>query len=106
MKKHLDDIACHRRLILEKIRAQKRDIAEISQQFQKPLALVDAGIKAVHFIRSHPTLVTGAVAMLLALRRGDFVGLKQHGWRLLCLYPATNHFTRHFSCQRRDTEFD
>ncbi|MDO8207672.1 MAG: YqjK family protein [Gallionella sp.] len=106
MKKHLDDIACRRRLILEKIRAQKRDIAEISLQLQKPLALVDAGIKAVHFIRSHPTLVTGGVAMLLALRRGDFVGMKQHGWRLLCLYPATSRLTRHFSRQKRNTEFD
>lgn len=106
MNKQLDDIACQRRLLLEKIRAQKRDIVEFSLHLQKPLALVDAGIKAVHFIRSHPTLVSGGVAMLLALRRGDFAGLKQHGWRLLCLYPATARLTRHFSCQKRDTEFD
>lgn len=106
MKKHFDDIACHRSQLLEKIRAQKREIADFSLRLQKPLALADAGIKAVLFIRSHPTLVTGAVAMLLALRRGDFAGMKQHGWRLLCLHPATAHLTRHFSRQKRDTEVE
>lgn len=82
------------------------DIVETARHLQKPLALVDAGIKAVHFIRSHPTLVTSGVALLLALRRGDFVGLKQHGWRMLCLYPATARLTRQLSSQKRDTEFD
>lgn len=104
MKKHLDDIACQRSRLLEKIRSQKRQIADFSLRLQKPLALADAGIKAVHFIRSHPTLLTGAVAMLLALRRRDLAGLKQHGWRLLCLHPAIARLSR--PSQRRDAEVE
>ena len=88
MKKQFNDLACRRRLLLEKISNQRMEIVEISLQLQKPLALVDTGIKAVHFIRSHPTLVTGGVALLLALRRRNLRHIAQEGWRLLCLYPG------------------
>jgi hypothetical protein len=106
MKKHLNEIACHRRLLLEKIRTQRMEVVEISLQLQKPLAMVDAGIKAVHFIRRHPTLVTSGAALLLAFRRRSLILMAQEGWRLLCLYPATAYLTQHFSCQRRDTKVD
>lgn len=88
MKKRLNDLACRRRLLLEKINTQRNEVVEISLQLQKPLALVDAGIKVVHFIRSHPTLVTGSVTLLLALRRGNLRPMAQQGWRLFCHYPA------------------
>lgn len=100
MNKHAIELARRRKLLLEKIRIQRMQVLEISLQLQKPLAVMDAAIKAVHFIRRHPTLVTGTVAMLLALRRGDFTGIKQHGWRLLCLHPATAHLIR--SADRQD----
>jgi hypothetical protein len=106
MKKHATDIASRRCLLLEKIRIQRMEVIAISQQLQKPLALVDAGIKAVHFIRSHPTLITGSAALLLALRRRDFAAMKQHGWSLLCLHPATSYLTQHLSCPGRDTKVD
>lgn len=104
MKNHFDDIACQRSQLLEKIRTQKRQIADFSLQLQKPLALADAGIRAICFIRSHPTLAKVAVALLLALRRRDFTGLKQHGRKLLCLHPATAHLTRYFPSQRLDSK--
>ena len=88
MSKELVDVIRRRGLLLKKIRDQRMEIMEISLQLQKPLALVDAGIKAVHFIRSYPTLVTGSAALLLALRRGNLRHMAQEGWRLLCLYPA------------------
>lgn len=64
------------------------EVAEISLHWQKPLALVDAGLKAVRFIHSHPASVAGIVAALLAWRRKGIVGLAQKGWRLLYLYPS------------------
>lgn len=64
------------------------EVAEISQHWQKPLALVDAGVKAVRFIHNHPALVAGGMAALLALRRKGIAGLAQEGWRLLRFYPA------------------
>jgi hypothetical protein len=88
MKKQLIDLACRRHLLLEKINTQRREIAEISLQLQKPLALVDTGIKTIHFIRSHLTLATGSLALLLALRRGNLRLMAQEGWRLFSQYSA------------------
>jgi len=113
MKKRLAALA-HRRLeLFEEIEAQRMDMAEISRHVQKSLALVDAGLKAVHFLRSHPALVSGGVAAFLAWRRKGIVGMAQKGWRLLYLYPSILAFglkylssvTRSPS-ERRDTEVD
>lgn len=106
MKQQRHDMACRRHLLLEKINAQRLELVEISRQLQKPLALADAGIKAVHFIHRHPALVAGGVAVLLALRRGSLRPLVQQGWRLLNLYPATTYLSRLSSCQRRNTGAD
>jgi hypothetical protein len=88
MKKRLAAVAHRRRGLLEKIEAQRMEVAEISQHWEKPLALVDVGLKAVRFIRNHSALVAGGVAALLAWRREGIVGLAQKGWRLLYLYPS------------------
>jgi len=89
MKKRLADLACRRRELLEKIETQRVEVAEISQHWQKPLALVDTGLKAVRFIRNHPAWIAGSVAAFLALRRKGIAGLAHEGWRLLRLYPST-----------------
>jgi hypothetical protein len=73
---------------LEKIEAQRMEVAEISEQWQKPVAVMDIGMKAVRFIRNHPALISGGAAALLAWRRKGVVGLTQKAWRLLYLYPA------------------
>jgi len=88
MKKRLADLACRRRVLIEKIGIQRIEVAGISQCWQKPLALVDTGVKAVRFIHNHPAWVAGGVAAFLALRHKGIAGLAQEGWRLLRLYPA------------------
>lgn len=103
MKQERHDVACRRHLLLEKINAQRIEVVEISLQLQKPLALADAGIKAVYFIRHHPALLASGVAALLALRRGNLRLVVQQGWRLLSLYPATAYLSQCLSCRRRDT---
>lgn len=64
------------------------DVAEISVRWQKPLALADTGLKAVHFVCNHPALVAGGLAAFMAWRRKGVAGLAGEGWRLLCLYPS------------------
>lgn len=93
MKKQLAALA-HRRIeLFDKIEAQRREVAEISQHWQKPLALVDAGLKAAHFIHSHPALVSGGVAALLAWRSKDIARqAEKKRWRLLYLYPSILFF--------------
>lgn len=92
MKKRLAELACRRRRLLEKIEAQRMEVAEISRHLQKPLALADAGLKAVQFMRRHPALMAGGVSALLALRRKGIAGLAHKGWRLLIIYPSILSF--------------
>ena len=94
MKKRLAALAHQRLELLGKIEAQRREVAEISQHWQKPLALVDTGLKAVRFIRSHPALVSGGMATLLAWSRKDTTAhqAEKKRWRLLYLYPSILFF--------------
>ena len=88
MKQRLVALANRRLGLLEKIQAQRMEVAEISRLWQTPVAVLDAGIKAVRFVRSHPGLISGGLAALLSLRSMGIAGLAQKGWRLLFLYPA------------------
>lgn len=88
MKQRLAELADRRLRLLETIEAQRIEIAAISVDFQKPLALADTGLKAARFVRNHPALVSGAFAVLLSMRGLRIAGLAKKGWRLLYLYPA------------------
>lgn len=92
MKQRFADIAYRRRGLLEKIKAQRMEVAEISRLWQAPVAVLDAGIKAVRFVRSHPGLISGGFAAILSLRGMGIAGLAQKGWRLLLLDPAAITF--------------
>lgn len=93
MKKQLADIVQRRHRLLTEIKSQRMDMAEISRQWQKPLALADTGLKAVRFMRDHPGLVSGTFAALLSLRGMGIADLAKKGWRLLYLYPAIVSFS-------------
>lgn len=56
------------------------EVAEISRHWQKPLAVVDVGLKTVRFIHHHPTLVAGGAALLTALRAGRIGKWLHLGW--------------------------
>lgn len=88
MNKRLAQLALRRLELLATIEDQRDDIAYLSMQLQKPLAVVDAGWKVASLIHRHPALVTGTVTALVTLRRGGILGLARHGWRLLLLYPS------------------
>ena len=113
MTNQLADVAQRRRALLQTIEAQRIEMAAISQQWQKPLILVDAGLNAVRFVRGHPGLVSGGFAALLSLRGIGIAGLAQKSWRLLYLYPAVFSFGLKFlfsatssSSEKRNTEID
>ncbi|MEO6974321.1 MAG: YqjK family protein [Gallionella sp.] len=88
MKQRLAELADRKLGLLEKIRTQRLEVAEISMDFQRPLALADTVLKVVHFSRNHPALVSGGFAALLSIRGMGIAGLAKKGWRLLYLYPA------------------
>jgi hypothetical protein len=94
MKKRLAVMANHRRILLERIETQRRDVADIFLDLQKPFALADTGLQAVRFIRNHPGWVAGSFAALLSLggkggKGGKSItSMAQKGWRWMFLYPA------------------
>lgn len=67
--------------LLARIAAQREQIAEVGARWKAPLALADQGLAVVRFLRSHPVLVAGVVALLVIRRRG-VVGLLKGGWRV------------------------
>jgi hypothetical protein len=88
MKQRLSELAVRRLRLLEVIEAQRKEVAGISVDFQKPLVLADTALKAVRFTRKHPALVSGGFAALLSVRGMGIAGLAKKAWRLVYLYPA------------------
>jgi hypothetical protein len=88
MKQRLAELADRKLRLFGEIEAQRMEVAEISEDLQKPVALADTGLKAARFIRNHPVLVSGGLAALLSIRGMGIAGLAKKGWRLMYLYPA------------------
>jgi len=62
MKQRLAELADRRLRLLEKIGAQRKEVAGIFVEFQKPLALADRGLMGARFMGKHPELVSGGFA--------------------------------------------
>jgi len=88
MNKRFACLALRRLELRETIAAQRKDLAEITQQWHNPLAIADVGVKALHLVYRHPALVAGVMTAVLAWRRNGIAGLAKNGWRLLYLYPS------------------
>lgn len=88
MNHKLTELAYRRSQLIQKISEQRADLSELTQQWQKPLALADSGIKAVHVMRNHPAWVAGGISAFLAWRLNGIIGLAKSGWRLTYLYPS------------------
>ena len=67
--------------LLARIAAQREQMTETGARWQAPLALADQGLAVMRFLRSHPALVAGVVALFMVRRRG-VVGLVKGGWRM------------------------
>lgn len=65
--------------LLEKIAAQREQIAEAGAHWQAPLALADQGLAVVRFLRARPALIAGLAALLVIRKRG-VAGLIRAGW--------------------------
>ncbi|MHB0926924.1 MAG: YqjK-like family protein [Gallionellaceae bacterium] len=81
MNKQMREVMRRRGELLASIAAQREQVAQIGTRWQAPLALADQGLAVVRFLRSHPALVAGVVALFVIRRRG-VVGLMKSGWRV------------------------
>ena len=87
MNKRLLTLAHRRRGLIETIEAQRSEMAEIALQWEKPLTMVDRGLKGLRLMQRHPLLMGGGTAAFLAVRRTGIFGLAKKGIRLIYLYP-------------------
>jgi hypothetical protein len=68
--------------LLARIAVQREEMAEIGAEWNTPLALADQGMAAVRYLRQHPLLVVGAMAIFV-IRRHRVAGLMWGVWRVL-----------------------
>jgi YqjK-like protein len=70
----------NRSKLLARIAAQREQMTEIEAEWRAPLALADRGVAVVRFLRCHPLLVAGVMAIIL-IRRRSMAGLMWGVWR-------------------------
>jgi hypothetical protein len=86
MNERLLDIRVRRARLQAKIDAQRNAVGVITARWERPLAVADAGLAALRFVKTHPVLIA-AGAGLVFYRRGTS-GLLLAGWRLWGLYRS------------------
>ncbi len=81
MNKQMAEVMLRRGKLLARIAAQREQVARYGARLQTPLAFADQVLVAVRFLRSHPILAGGAVA-LIVIRRHGVLGLLKRTWQL------------------------
>jgi hypothetical protein len=73
----------NRNKLLAIIAAQREQMTEIEAEWRAPLALADRGVAVVRFLRCHPLLASGVMAIILFRRRSmtGMTGLMWGVWR-------------------------
>lgn len=89
MNERLFELTRRRAELLARIAAQREQLAEIQAEWDAPLTLVDKGMAGVRYLRRHPLLVAGVMAVLL-IRRSSAAALMWGAWRI---WKGYHYFT-------------
>ncbi len=81
MNERMLELRQRRGELLARIDTQRGQLAEIASSWERPLALADRGVSVLRFLRGHPLLVGGAVALGVLRRRG-VAGLFKRAWQV------------------------
>jgi len=92
MNKQMRDTLQRRTNLLAKIAVQREQIKSASARCEVPLAVADQGLAAVRYVRSHPLILIGVVA-LVSIRRSGVAGMAGNALRLWKLYKFTRNFS-------------
>ena len=74
------ELARRRAALVARAAAQRAVLAHAYAPWRGPLAIVDQGLVAVRYIRSHPALLVGVVAVVAVLRPRRVARWLQRGW--------------------------
>lgn len=81
MKHSLTDILNRRRTLLARIDDQRMEVAALSRQWHTPLLAAESGLKAIRYLRAHPGVIIGSVAVLVLWRRKGLLHFARTCWR-------------------------
>jgi hypothetical protein len=65
----MTELELRRGELLARIAAQRDQMSEIGVGFRMPLSLADRGVEVARFLRSHPLLAAGVIAIVVFHRR-------------------------------------
>jgi hypothetical protein len=99
MNSQLSAVMQRRGELLARIASQRRQMAEIGIRLEAPLEMADRGVNAVRFLRSHPVLVAGLIAVM-AIRRRGVAGMAIVAWQLWNGYCNFTGHTARLSSRR------
>lgn len=80
MNAKLTELANRRAALVTRAAAQRAALSQAYAPWRGPLAIVDQGLVAVRYIRSHPVLLVGVVALVVALRPKRVAQWLERGW--------------------------
>lgn len=85
MSRKLTQLVTRRQHLVAAAAGQRAQFAQNSQVWRAPLARVDRGIAAFHYVKRHPALLGGIFLIIAVLRprhRGKWLKIGVLGWQL------------------------
>jgi hypothetical protein len=90
------EIAQHKERLLGRIEQQREVISAACRVWEVPVGIIDRGIGAIVYVKSHPLLLALGVVAMAALGRRNFMGWLSRGWVLLRGWRAFSAWSRKF----------
>ena len=82
------DVMHQREQLLARCNAQRGEIAALARQWEDPLAIADRALAGINYLRQHPIVLGGLVALLAVVQRRRWWGWAQRGFVLWQGYRA------------------
>ena len=82
MNKKLTILAKHRQQLVAQAETQRVALVANAASWHAPLALADKGLEAVRYVKRHPVLMIGVVALFGVLRRHPGGKWLRRGWAM------------------------
>jgi len=80
MNAELIRLAERKASLVARVGRQRAELAQALAPWNEPLAIVDKGLLAVHYLRRHPALLAGLIVFSAVLRPKGAVKWFQRGW--------------------------
>jgi hypothetical protein len=80
MNEKLAQLAARRKRLIAQAAAQRTALAQGIEPWRMPLAMADQGLAALRYIKSHPAVLIGGVALFAVVRPGGIWKWLRRGW--------------------------